>query len=137
MALPIEDYAIIADTQTSALVGRDGSIDWLCAPRFDSGSVFAALLDPGKGGRWRIAPGGDFSSSRRYRDRSMVLETTFETASGSATLVDCLPLEEHSDPHVPRHVFPHEVIVRIVQGVSGKVRFEMLYEPRFDYGYVV
>jgi GH15 family glucan-1,4-alpha-glucosidase len=133
----IEDYALVGDTHAAALISRDGSIDWLCAPRFDSGSVFAALLDRGKGGRWRIAPDGDFSSTRRYRDRSMVLETSFQTDSGSAILVDCLPLEEHSDPLVPRHVFPHEVIVRIVQGVGGRVRFDLLYEPRFDYGYVV
>ena len=76
MALPIEDYAIIADTQTSALVGRNGSIDWLCVPRFDSGAIFAALLGNDDNGHWTIAPAEDVTSTRRrYRDDKMVLET--------------------------------------------------------------
>jgi GH15 family glucan-1,4-alpha-glucosidase len=132
----IEDYALLGDTHSAGLVSRDGSIDWLCLPRFDSGSVFAAILDERTGGRWRIAPAGDFSSSRRYRKDTLVLETVFETASGSAVVIDCLPIEEHSDPAMPRQVFPHEVVVRIVRGLEGNVALSMLYEPRFDYGYV-
>jgi GH15 family glucan-1,4-alpha-glucosidase len=133
----IEDYALIGDTHSAGLVSVDGSIDWLCLPRFDSGSVFAALLDERIGGRWRIAPREDFSTSRAYRKHSMVLETKFDSRSGSAVLIDCLPLEERSDPEIPRQVFPHEVIVRIVRGLSGRITLTMLYEPRFDYGYVV
>ncbi len=132
----IEDYALIGDTHSAGLVSRDGSIDWLCLPRFDSGSVFAALLDDHKGGRWRITPAGEFSSRRRYRKHTLVLETVFETDTGSAVVIDCLPIEEHSDPAMPRQVFPYEVVVRIVRGVKGKVACSMLYEPRFDYGYV-
>jgi GH15 family glucan-1,4-alpha-glucosidase len=133
----IEDYALIGDTHCAGLVSRDGSIDWLCLPRFDSGSVFAALLDERRGGRWRIAPKGEYSSRRAYRKHSMVLETVFESPSGSAVLIDCLPLEEHSDPEIPRQVYPHEVVVRIVRGLSGRVPLSLLYEPRFDYGYVI
>jgi GH15 family glucan-1,4-alpha-glucosidase len=132
----IEDYALLGDTHSAGLVSLDGSIDWLCLPRFDSGAVFAALLDERRGGRWRIAPAGEFSSRRRYRKHTLVLETIFETASGSAAVIDCLPLEEHSDPRLPRQVFPYEVVVRIVRGLEGRVAFSMLYQPLFDYGYV-
>jgi GH15 family glucan-1,4-alpha-glucosidase len=133
----IEDYGFIGDTHSAALVGRDGSIDWLCLPRFDTGSIFGALIDPDGGGRWRLAPKGEWTSTRRYRDDTMVLETTFETPGGSAVLVDCLPLEEESDPERPREVWPHEVVVRIVRGISGIVKWDMACEPRFDYGYVM
>src|ERR1051325_3640063 len=92
MALPIEDYAIIADTQTSALVGRDGSIDWFCAPRFDSAAVFAALLGDEDNGHWTIRPAGDVVAvRRRYRDDTLVLETEFETGDGVARLIDFMP----------------------------------------------
>ena len=78
MALPVEDYAIIADTRTSALVGRNGSIDWFCAPRFDSGAVFAALLGTEENGHWTIRPAGEVvATRRRYRDDTLVLETDF------------------------------------------------------------
>ena len=91
MALPIEDYAIIADTQTSALVGRNGSIDWLCVPRFDSGAIFAALLGTDDNGHWTIAPAGEVTATRRrYRDETLVLETEFETATGVVRLVDAM-----------------------------------------------
>ncbi|CAN5564134.1 glycoside hydrolase family 15 protein [soil metagenome] len=133
----IEDYALIGDTHSAGLVGRDGSLDWLCLPRFDSGATFGALLDPVTGGRWRIAPSEEWTSTRSYREHTLVLETTFETSQGSARLVDCLPLEEVSDPQRPREVYPYEVVVRVVQGLSGSVAFDMTYEPRFDYGYVV
>jgi GH15 family glucan-1,4-alpha-glucosidase len=132
----IEDYALIGDTHSAALVSSTGSIDWLCLPRFDSGSVFGALLDVDGGGRWRIAPRGTGSTTRAYRDDSMILETTWDTSEGSATVIDCLPLEERSNPRVPRHVFPHETVVRIVNGERGSVEFDMLFEPRFDYGHV-
>ena len=120
----IEDYAVIGDTQTAALVGRDGSIDWMCLPRFDSGSVFASLLGTAENGSWRIAPTGSATSaSRRYRGDTMVLETTFETPDGTVRLVDCMP---------PRGREPD--LVRVVEGVSGRVPMRMDLTFRFDYG---
>src|SRR3954466_1071195 len=89
MPLRIEDYALIGDTHTAALVGRDGSIDWLCVPRFDAGACFAALLGEPRHGRWVIAPAGDIRQVRRtYRADTLVLETEFETDAGAVRLVD-------------------------------------------------
>jgi GH15 family glucan-1,4-alpha-glucosidase len=126
MALPIEDYAIIADTQTCALVGRNGSIDWLCVPRFDSGAILAALLGDDENGRWTIAPGDEYRVRRRYRDETLVLETEFETSGGVVRLIDFMP---------PRTDSP--AVVRIVEGVRGQVDLEMTLRLRFDYGKVV
>lgn len=126
MALPIEDYAIIADTQTSALVGRNGSIDWLCVPRFDSGAIFAALLGDDENGHWTLSPAGEFTARRRYRDETMVLETEFETPDGLVRLIDFMP---------PRTESPS--VVRIVEGVRGQVEMSMVLRLRFDYGHVV
>ena len=93
MALRIEDYALIGDTETAALVGKNGSIDWLCAPRFDSPAFFAALLGTDANGHWQIAPAGDVRRvERRYRPGTLVLETDFETDDGLVRLVDCMPL---------------------------------------------
>lgn len=126
MALRIEDYALIGDTHTAALVGRDGSIDWLCLPRFDSPACFAALLGTDRHGRWRIAPAADIRQvKRRYVGRSLVLETTFETGTGRIRLVDCMP---------PRTGVPD--VVRIVEGIDGEVSVEMDLVVRFDYGSV-
>jgi GH15 family glucan-1,4-alpha-glucosidase len=133
----IEDYALLGDTHSAGLVSIDGSIDWLCLPRFDSGAVFAALLDGDRGGRWRLAPSRPLRARRSYREDSMVLETIFETSGGSAMVIDCLPLEERSDPRMPRHAFPHEVVVRVVRGLHGTTQFDMSFEPRFDYGFVM
>src|SRR4030095_9510509 len=95
MASNIEQYAMIGDTQTAALVGRDGSIDWLCVPRFDSGACFAALLGDSSHGRWKIAPvEPPPRQSRRYRGHSLVLETEFETRSGVVKVVDLMPPRE-------------------------------------------
>src|SRR5437773_11936391 len=95
MAMRIEDYAMIGDCRTAALVARDGSVDWLCAPRFDSGACFAALLGTPDHGRFRIAPQGDASPSRRaYRPGTLVLETEFETADGAVRVTDCMPIVE-------------------------------------------
>src|SRR5512135_1438148 len=91
----IEDYALIGNLQTAALVGRDGSIDWVCLPRFDSGACFAALLGEARHGRWRLAPREPVRRAhRRYRDATLILETEFETSGGTARLIDFMPLEE-------------------------------------------
>jgi GH15 family glucan-1,4-alpha-glucosidase len=124
LALRIEDYAVIADTQTAALVGRDGSIDWLCLPRFDSGACFAALLGNSGNGHWRIAPAGGIRRvRRRYQGDSLVLETTFETEDGTVRVVDFM---------VPRLADPD--LVRVVEGVRGRVPMRMELRIRFDYG---
>ncbi|MDE2571213.1 MAG: glycoside hydrolase family 15 protein [bacterium] len=127
MAQRIERYAMVGDMRTAALIGTDGSVDWLCLPRFDSAACFAALLGGGKHGRWRIAPKGRATRvRRRYRDGSLVLETTFETASGVVRLTDCMPLGDD---------WPG--LVRLVEGVSGRVEMTMQMIVRFDYGSVV
>jgi len=125
--LRLEDYALIGDCQTAALVGNNGSIDWLCLPRFDSGACFAAILgDPGHG-HWSIAPAAEPTAVRRsYRDGSMILDTTFETAEGTVTLTDLMPIRQD----VPQ-------VVRIVRGVSGRVRVRTEIVIRFDYGSIV
>jgi GH15 family glucan-1,4-alpha-glucosidase len=123
----IEDYAIIGDTQTVAIVGRHGSIDWLSLPRFDSGACFAALLGGPENGRWLLAPRADITkSSRRYRTDSLVLETEIETSDGVVRIVDCMPL---------RGRYPD--VVRVVEGVSGAVPMHMELVIRFDYGRVL
>lgn len=124
---PIEDYGVIGDTQTAALVGRNGSIDWLCLPRFDSGACFAALLGTPDHGRWLLAPKGEILSSRRcYRGNALILETTFETAEGVVRLIDFMP---------PRNSEPD--LIRIVEGVDGHVPMHMELVIRFDYGSIV
>ena len=127
MPLPIEDYALIGDTHTAGLVGRDGSIDWLCLPRFDAPACFAALLGTPEHGRWRIAPiGVERAATRRYQGDSLVLGQEFETGTGRIRLVDFMP---------PRGSEPD--LVRIVEGLSGTVRVEMEMTIRFDYGSIV
>src|SRR5579871_248284 len=97
MASRIEDYALIGDLETAALVARDGSIDWLCFPRFDSDACFAALLGDKDHGRFRIAPEGEIKSiTRRYRPDSLILETRFITDDGEVTLIDFMPIREHN-----------------------------------------
>jgi GH15 family glucan-1,4-alpha-glucosidase len=124
---PIEDYALVGDTHTAALVGRDGSIDWLCLPRFDSGACFAALLGDESNGRWRLGPaGGGRAARRRYRDETLVLETEFETAAGAVRVIDFLPIRDQT---------PH--LVRIVEGLRGSVPMQMELVIRFDYGQTV
>ncbi|CAN5898121.1 glycoside hydrolase family 15 protein [soil metagenome] len=127
MPLPIADYALIGDGHTAALVGLDGSIDWLCLPRFDSGACFAALLGNPGHGRWLIAPKGGVSRTRRrYREGTLVLETDFETESGAVRVIDCMPLSnERWD------------VLRIVEGLRGRVQMHMELIIRFDYGAIV
>src|SRR6202046_1622159 len=124
MSLPIQDYALIGDLHTAALVGRNGSIDWLCLPRCDSEACFAGLLGEDRHGHWRIAPpGGNSRVQRRYRPDTLVLETEFTVDSGTARLVDCMPPRE-SDP----------VLVRMIEGVSGTVDLRMTLAAAFEYG---
>jgi GH15 family glucan-1,4-alpha-glucosidase len=123
----IEDYALIGDCETAALVGRDGSIDWLCWPRFDSPACFAALLGGTDHGRWRLHPAEETRrSSRCYRNHSLVLETRFETQSGVVTLIDFMPPRGNNSD-----------VVRVVRGESGRVRMAMHLVLRFDYGSIV
>ena len=124
MASRIEDYALIGDCQTAALVARDGSIDWLCWPRFDSDACFAALLGTPEHGRWLIAPLDEKATvTRCYRDDTLILETQFKTATGTATLIDFMPLRGETSN-----------LVRIVRGDSGEVRMRFELVLRFGYG---
>jgi GH15 family glucan-1,4-alpha-glucosidase len=122
----IEDYALLGDLQTAALVGRDGSVDWLCFPRFDSGACFAALLGDDDHGRWLLAPVAKARAERRYLHDTLVLETVWETAEGTARVLDFMP---------PRGENPD--IVRIVEGVQGRVAMRSELVIRFDYGSIV
>jgi GH15 family glucan-1,4-alpha-glucosidase len=130
----IEDYAFIGDTHSAGLVSKDGSIDWLCLPHFDSASCFGAILDP-HAGSWRIRPAADdISVDRSYLGDTLILRTTFTTDTGVVHLIDCLTLEKDSDPKRPRDIHPHEVLVRIVECVKGEVEMGCDFQPRFDYG---
>ncbi len=127
MPLRIEDYALIGNCRTAALVGRDGSIDWFCAPRFDSPACFAALLGSADHGRWQIAPQHRVRGTRRrYRAETLILETEFDTTDGRVRLIDCMPLwPDRTD------------IVRIVEGLRGRVPMRMEFVVRCGYGTVV
>lgn len=125
---PIEDYALIGDRVTCALVSKRGSIDWACFPRMDSPSVFARILDARKGGYWRVAPTVPYRVTRRYLPDTNILETTFRTADGEAALVDFMPTQAADFERLGE-----SAIVRIVRGVRGVVPFEVVFEPRFDY----
>jgi GH15 family glucan-1,4-alpha-glucosidase len=127
VALRLEDYALIGDTQTAALVGIDGSIDWLCLPRFDSPACFAALLGTADNGHWRLAPAGAQRATRRhYIKNTLVLQTEWQTAQGVVRVTDFMP---------PRTDAPD--VMRLVEGVSGTVTMEMELTLRFDYGRLV
>ena len=127
MAAVIEDYALIGDCETAALVSRNGSIDWLCFPRFDSPACFAALLGSPEHGRWLIAPSAPITSIRRhYLGHTAVLETEFTTEDGVVAVIDFMPV---------RSGLPD--VVRIVVGRRGQVRMQMELTIRFDYGSIV
>jgi GH15 family glucan-1,4-alpha-glucosidase len=124
LSCKIEDYGLIGDCETAALVGRDGSIDWLCWPAFDSDACFAALLGTPRHGRWLIAPAVDVTKiSRRYRDNTLILETRFETADGVVTLIDFMPPRGDASD-----------VVRLVRGVRGRVKLRMQLVIRFGFG---
>ena len=123
----IEDYGFLSDTQTGALVSRDGCVDWLCLPRFDSGACFASLLGNRENGHWHFVPREKIEKiTRRYRGETLILETQLETASGAVRLIDFMP---------PRGKNPD--IIRIVEGVRGELALEMELIIRFDYGHIV
>jgi len=127
MSLAIEDYALIGDTQTAALVGKDGSIDWLCLPRFDSPACFAALLGDESHGRWLLAPAGDVRRvERRYRRGTLVLETDFYCADGVLQVVDSMPIRDEAPD-----------VVRVARCLEGRVSVRLELILRFDFGRVV
>jgi GH15 family glucan-1,4-alpha-glucosidase len=120
----IEDYGLIGDCETAALVGRDGSIDWLCWPAFDSDACFAALLGSHRNGRWLIQPAEEITKcSRRYWDNTLILETRFETANGVVALIDFMPPRGNASD-----------VVRLVRGVRGRVKLQMQLVIRFGFG---
>jgi GH15 family glucan-1,4-alpha-glucosidase len=124
----IEDYGLIGDMEAAALVGRDGAVDWLCLPRFDSPSCFSALLGDERHGRWRLAPAGDVhGSSRRYRPGTLVLESDFETAEGAVRVIDFMPRRGDGPPR----------LMRVVEGLRGRVPMRMELSLRPDYASIV
>ena len=127
LPLAIEDYALIGDCMTAALVGRNGSMDWLCWPRFDGNACFAALLGTSEHGRWQICPADPAPRiSRAYRDGSVVLETVFDTADGRVAVIDFMPIGRANSS-----------VIRLVQGQRGKVAMRLHLTLRFDYGTTV
>lgn len=142
---PIADYALLSDRHSAALVAKDGSVDWLCFPRFDSRSVFGALLDA-KAGHWSIRPSEPYTIRRRYVPGSLVLESTFETEHGTIVLRDAMALAPPSRPRLPRlKLHPDEmghhlgreaphVVVRVLECTAGEVEIELDFEPRTEYG---
>src|SRR3954466_5713341 len=131
---PIGEYGLLADCNSTALVGRDGSIDWLCLPRYDSDAIFARTLDPG-GGHWSIRAAGEYRVERRYVPGSLVIQTTFMTAAGVVRMRDAMAFARGQRGHDLGYDAPHEVL-RSVEGVSGSVDLVMELVPRPEYGLV-
>ncbi len=132
--LPIADYALLSDCRSAVLVSRAGSVDWLCFPRFDGPAVFARLLDE-QAGHWSICAAAPFRVSRRYLEKTLVLETIFQTPTGSAVLVDALALGRNERGHELGISSPG-ILLRSVSCVSGMVEMELAYAPRFEYGLI-
>ena len=132
MTTPIADYAIVGDGRSAALISRAGSLDWLCWPRFDSPSIFAAILDEERGGRFSVAPGVPFRSTRAYLGETNVLETRFLTASGELALTDFMPVLSGIDS--ARSMYPGHELVRVVRCKRGAVDVAIVFDPRPDYG---
>ena len=130
--IPISDYGLIGNCHGAALVGKNGSIDWCCIPRFDSPSIFAGILDDEKGGHFAITPQGEWTSSHRYVTDTNVLETRFETADGVAIITDCMPLFESATD--PSGLTVRHQIIRMVRCARGKVTMDVTYQPMPDYG---
>ena len=125
---PIADYGFIADCHSAALVSKTGSIDWCCMPRLDSRSCFGRILDWNNGGYCQIEPTASYKTSRRYMDRTLILETTFQTESGQARLTDCFTMRRRGEHD------PHRQILRVIEGMRGNVEFRLDIVPRFDFG---
>src|SRR3954452_639097 len=132
---PIADYGLLADCNSSALVGRSASIDWLCLPRYDSDAIFARLLDP-DAGHWSIRPVGEFRAERRYVPGSLVIETMFTTETGVVRMRDALAFAEGQRGHDLGYDAPHELL-RGVEGVAGEVELVMELAPRPEYGLIM
>lgn len=128
----IGDYAILGDCRAAALVSRDGSVDWLCWPRFDKGAIFAALLDREHGGFWRIAPSGSYRSRRAYLENSNLLQTTFESGTGTATLTDLMPAL--SEAAKRNRLVPDHELIRVLECTTGYVEVQVHFSPRQNYG---
>jgi alpha,alpha-trehalase len=133
-SLPIGDYALLSDCRSAALVSRDGSVDWLCCPRFDAPATFARLLDAGAG-YFSIRPVGDYRASRRYLDQTMVLETTFRTSGGTAVLTDALALGHNERCHDLGTDSPG-MLLRRLSCTDGEIEAEVSYAPRPEYGLI-
>src|ERR671920_560733 len=131
---PIDDYALIGDCRSAGLVSRDGSLDWLCLPRFDSPSIFAAVLDAENGGRFLMRPIGEFRTERRYLANTNVLETVFRTPTGACVLRDLMSVSSEEDKRA--YLTPEHEVLRQLEGLEGEVEIEILYDPRPDYGRV-
>ena len=132
--VPIAEYGLLADCNSAALVARDGSIDWLCLPHYDSAAVFARILDP-QAGHWSITPTGEFSARRRYLPGTLVIETTFTTPTGTARLTDAMAFAAGQRGHDLGRRAPHELL-RLVEGVEGAVELALALAPRPEYGLV-
>jgi alpha,alpha-trehalase len=133
-SLPIGDYALLSDCRSAALVSRDGSVDWLCFPRFDSPAVFARILDSG-GGHFSVRPAGDFQASRAYAEQSMALATTFVTAAGTAVLADAMAVGRNERGH-DLGVGSPGVLLRRLACTAGEMDIEVSYAPRPEYGLI-
>src|SRR4051812_18043382 len=131
---PIGEYGLLADCNSAALVSRDGSIDWLCLPRYDADALFARILDP-DAGHWSIRPPGEYRVERRYVPRSLVIETTFTTPAGVVRMRDAMAFAPGQRGHDLGHDAPHEVL-RAIEGVSGSVELVLELVPRPEYGLV-
>src|SRR3712207_1982766 len=131
---PIADYGLLADCNSAALVSRDGSIDWLCLPRYDADAIFARILDPAAG-HWSLRPAGAFTAWRRYLPGTLVIETTFSTDSGTVRVCDAMAFAEGQRGHDVGFDAPHELL-RGVEGLDGEVELVMELAPRPEYGLI-
>lgn len=129
---PIGDYAVIGDCRSAALISRDGSLDWLCLPRFDAPSLFGALLDRRRGGSFVVRPTGPFTSARRYVEDANVLATTFTTDRGALRVLDLIPVASEEDKR--RQLWPEHEVLRVIEGIDGEVEVEVVCDPRPRYG---
>ena len=132
------DYGLIGDMSSAALVGMDGSVDWLCLPRFDSPSVFAAILDQDIGGRFRIRPSATYATEQAYLPDTNILETTFATSTGVVSITDFMPIQDNDRDGKPdRYPANPPELHRIVRCLAGTVEMRCDYEPRHDYARAV